>query len=71
MGVPLERLVGKELVLDPAETRGSDAPPNLGTLTGEQFAMIFYATLETEILPGFEALGLDAMGAWRARSREL
>jgi hypothetical protein len=40
---------------------------NLGTLTDEQYAMIFYATLETEILPQLDALGLDGSRAWAER----
>ena len=43
--------------------------PNLGTLTDEQYAMIFFATMETEVLPRLQALGLDAMGAWQRRPR--
>jgi hypothetical protein len=41
--------------------------PNLGTLTDEQYAMIFYATLEAEILPQLDALGLDGSRAWAER----
>ncbi len=41
--------------------------PNLGTLSDLQYAMIFYATLETEILPQLDALGLDGAGAWAER----
>ncbi|HJL19014.1 MAG TPA: hypothetical protein RMH99_25350 [Sandaracinaceae bacterium LLY-WYZ-13_1] len=65
-GLALEDLVGRELVVAPP---GPDAPPNLGQLDPETYAMVFYATLEREILPRFDALGLDAMRAWRARPR--
>ena len=41
--------------------------PNLGTLTEEQYAMIFFATLEGVIFPQLAALGLDPMKAWAAR----
>ncbi len=41
--------------------------PNLGTLTDQQYAMIFYATLEGEILPQLNALGLDGAQAWAQR----
>lgn len=64
-GVPLESLVGKELAIEP----GTDAAPNLGTLTDEQYAMIFYATIEREVLPPLEALGINARRAWAARPR--
>ncbi len=62
-GIPLASLAGRELVIE----SGTDDAPNLGTLTPEQFAMIFYATLEAEILPKFAELGFDAMGAWAGR----
>ena len=46
---------------------GDPASPNLALLTRRQYATIFYATLESEILPRFEALGFDAERAWRER----
>jgi hypothetical protein len=42
---------------------------NLGTLSDLQYAMIFYATLETEILPQLDALGLDGTRAWAERGQ--
>ncbi len=42
--------------------------PNLGTLSDEQYAMIFFATMETEVLPQLDALGLDASEGWRQRT---
>lgn len=41
--------------------------PNLGVLTGHQYAMIFYSCLETEIFPRLRELGLDPEAAWTAR----
>ena len=35
------------------------------------YATVFYATVEHEILPRFDALGFDAMGAWRARGNPM
>lgn len=40
---------------------------NLGTLDDLQYAMIFYGTLETEVLPGFDRVGLDGPRAWAER----
>lgn len=59
-GIPLADVVGQEIAIE----RGA---PNLGTLTDLQYAMIFYATLESEIVPRFAALGLDAARAWAER----
>lgn len=62
--VRIADLAGKELVLE----RGEE--PNLGTLTDEQFAFIFYATLESEILPRLRTYeGLDPDVAWATRGR--
>lgn len=63
-GQSLAELVGKEVVV---ESPPPDAPPNLGHQEALVYATVFYATIEHEILPRFEALGFDAMGAWRAR----
>ena len=63
-GQSLGDLEGAELVVEPP---AEDAPPNLGLLTPREYAIVFYATLEAEILPRFDALGFDAMGAWQAR----
>lgn len=41
--------------------------PNLGTLSDHQYAMIFFSTLEFEIFPKLEALGLDPTEAWASR----
>lgn len=41
--------------------------PNLGTLSDMQYAMIFYATLETDIFPRLRELGLDPEAAWASR----
>tara|TARA_B100001750_G_scaffold242271_1_gene255380 strand:- start:2041 stop:2970 length:930 start_codon:yes stop_codon:yes gene_type:complete len=61
--VRIEDLAGSAMTIEP----GDPERPNLGTLTEEQFAMIFYATLEHEIFPAFGELGLDAQAAWRER----
>lgn len=54
-----------ELVIAPPDP---DAPPNLGHLGAREYAMVFYATLESEVIPRFEALELDAKTAWAERS---
>lgn len=59
-GIGVEEVAGKELEI----VRGA---PNLGTLTDEQYAMIFYATVEQEIIPSLDALGLDGRAAWSRR----
>lgn len=61
-GISMEALAGTEITIVPGD-------PNLGTLSDMQYAMIFYATCEHEVLPGLQALGLDALSAWRARPR--
>lgn len=67
-GIPVEAVAGKSLEIGSGDGDPS-TPPNLGTLTDEQYAMIFFATMETEVLPRLQALGLDAMTAWRQRPR--
>ncbi len=59
-GIGVEQVSGKELEI----VRGA---PNLGTLTDLQYAMIFYATIEQEILPALDELGLDGAAAWSRR----
>lgn len=61
----LEQLAGEDVEIEP----GDPAHPNLGTLTNLQYAAIFYHTIEAEILPGLDALGFDALGAWQTRPR--
>jgi hypothetical protein len=63
--VTLEELAGHELVLEP----GDPAHPNLAMIDRRDYAMIFYATIETEILPRFAELGFDARAAWANRPR--
>jgi len=65
-GISVEQVAGQSIEIAP-----SDDPEcsNLGTLTDEQYAMIFFATMEAEVLPQLQALGLDAMGAWQRRPR--
>jgi hypothetical protein len=62
-GISLEHLAGTDVIIAP----GDPASPNLAMLTRHQYAMIFYSTLETEILPRFEALGMNARTAWAKR----
>ena len=65
-GKSIEAFAGTEVVIEPP---GPDASPNLGLLDPEVYATIFYATLESEILPRFDELGFDAMRAWQERGR--
>lgn len=53
-------VVGRELVLERGAT-------NLGTLSDEQYAVIYYATMEGEILPKLQDLGFDVQDAWTRR----
>ena len=62
-GVTVEQLADSEMEIGPSDE------PNLGTLSSEQFAMIFFATLEQEIFGRLDALGLDAQRAWQDRLR--
>ena len=55
-------MAGREIVIERGE-------PNLGVLTAEQYAMIFYSCLETEIFPQLHTLGFDPQTAWSARRR--
>jgi hypothetical protein len=64
-GIAVEAVAGKSIEI------AEDDEPNLGTLTDEQYAMIFFATMEAEVLPQLQALGLDAMDAWQRRPRPL
>jgi hypothetical protein len=43
---------------------------NLGVLTAAQYAAIFYATLEREVVPRLVAHGLDPLRAWRESRAE-
>lgn len=54
-------VAGRELVIERTET------PNLGTLDGLQYAMIYYATVESEVLPAIDRLGLSGARAWVER----
>ncbi|MEM9195006.1 MAG: hypothetical protein AAGF12_37885, partial [Myxococcota bacterium] len=61
LGIPIEDVAETEIVIAPS------AEPNLGTLTDMQYAMMFFHTMEQEILPKFRELGLDADRAWGER----
>ena len=60
-GIGIEQMAGRALTIE----RGQ---PNLGVLTDEQYAMIFFATLEGEIFPQLRGLGLDPERAWAERA---
>ncbi|MFO0632553.1 MAG: hypothetical protein U0168_06875 [Nannocystaceae bacterium] len=60
-GIPLAEVAGQQLEIVRTDV------PNLGTLTDLQYAMIFYATVEGEIMPKLEALGLPAARLWSER----
>lgn len=64
--VQIEELAGREITITPWEA--GDAP-NLGTLSDEQYAMIFYSCLEHEVFPALDSLGLDTKAAWASRPR--
>jgi hypothetical protein len=63
-GLSIEEIAGTEV-----EVERDPSKPNLGTISPRQYATIFYATLEAEILPRFAELGFDAIGAWARRPR--
>jgi hypothetical protein len=53
---------------------GAQPPPEgaaLGLCSGADARRLFYATVHEVIVPGLEAMGLDAAGAWRRRSGQL
>tara|TARA_R110002072_G_scaffold151077_1_gene300197 strand:+ start:596 stop:1003 length:408 start_codon:yes stop_codon:yes gene_type:complete len=62
-GVTVAELAGTEL-----EIARDPRTPNLGVLTPQQYAAIFYSTLEQEVFPKLVALGLDPVQAWTERS---
>ncbi|MEQ9318841.1 MAG: hypothetical protein RIF41_06755 [Polyangiaceae bacterium] len=64
LGIRAEAIAGREITIAPGD---AEAAPNLGTLSAEQYAVIFFATFEQEILPGLRDVGLDADWAWAAR----
>lgn len=57
-GIDVGAVAHRDIVIE----RG-DAP-NLGTLSDEQYAFIYYATLEQEIFPQLREVGLDPEAAW-------
>jgi hypothetical protein len=61
-GITVAELAGTEVQI----ARDPDQP-NLGVLTPQQYAAIFYSTLEQEIFPKLEELGLDPARAWAER----
>lgn len=63
--IPLEELVDKPLEILP----GDLSRPNLGLMPRRYYALIYYATVESEVLPRLESIGLRARDAWAARPR--
>lgn len=59
-GIDVAEVAGRAIEI----VRGA---PNLGTLDDLQYAMIFYGTLESEVLPGFVEVGVDGPRAWAER----
>lgn len=57
----IEQLAGQDLVIE------EDEQPNLGSLTREQYAGIFYHCIEEDIFPRLENLGFDTAAIWRER----
>lgn len=64
-GISIEEVASTEIAIE----AGTPDRPNLGTLRDLEYAMIFYSTMEHEVIPGLEAIGLGALDAWRARPR--
>jgi hypothetical protein len=62
-GISLAELVDQPLEIHP----GDPARPNLGLMPRRHYALIYYATVESEVLPRLEAIGLRAFAAWAAR----
>ena len=58
--ITIADVAGSEVTIERGE-------PNLGVLTGHQYAMIFYSCLETEIFPRLREQGLDPERAWATR----
>jgi hypothetical protein len=58
-----------ELAHLPARPSPSPAAEALGVCDGHAARALFFATVEQVIVPGLQAHGLDAVGAWRAASR--
>jgi len=62
-------LVEHELAHLPARPAPSSAAEALGVCDGHGARQLFFATIEQVIVPGLQAHGLDAVGAWRAAQR--
>ncbi len=60
-GYTIADVAGREITI--TRTDG----PNLGVLSPEQYAMIFFATVEQELFPGLQKIGLDPAEAWAKR----
>ena len=62
-------LVEHELAHLPARPSPSSAAEALGVCDGHGARRLFFATIEQIIVPGLQAHGLDAAGAWSAARR--
>lgn len=60
-GITIEAMAGRAITIERGE-------PNLGTLSDEQYAMIFFSTIEGEIFESLAQLGFDPLRAWQTRS---
>ncbi len=61
----LDALAGLEVDIAPGEVE------NLGVLSQQQRALIFYDALSERLLPALDALGLNASAAWRRRPHQV
>ncbi len=59
-GYTISDVAGREVTI-------ARAGPNLGVLEPEQYAMIFFATVEQELFPALDKIGLDPADAWARR----
>lgn len=62
-------LVEHELAHLPARAAPSRAAEAVGVCDGHGARRLLFATIETVIVPGLQAHGLDAVGAWRGAQR--
>jgi hypothetical protein len=62
-------LVEHELAHLPPRAAPSPAAEAIGVCDGLGARQLFFATVEQVIVPGLQAHGLDAVGAWRASQR--
>jgi hypothetical protein len=65
----LAHLVEHELAHLPARPSPSPAAQAVGVCDGHGARQLLFATIEQVIVPGLQAHGLDAVGAWRGAQR--